>query len=361
MYASPLMPEYQTRLPAGLRLWAGRRLSGPPRGQIQTSCPAAIFQVARIGDFVLSLSAIRLLLDAWGEENCRLIVADSTVGLAALEFPRTPRIVLPSAAPALVGHIVPAWWRHRRKFRGFSAERVVCLTHQRDLYTEIALTWLRASRRHALVRATYPTESEPDRCLELTAHRKIVSEALGRAVTDGEILPRFTSVTPGNDGSLLVCPFASEAVRCLPGSMMVAALQAWRKKSAAPLRLCASPAEGIRLEALAAEARAAGIERIETVLPRDVATFVRTVAAAGAVFGMDSSAAHIATAFDKPGCFLNGGGSDGLCLPWRRSSRQVYLKHRVPCWHCGWRCSQPEPYCITRVAPDEIAASLPAL
>ncbi len=355
------MAADKTWLPASVRSWVGARLSGPPRGPVVRRRRAAIFLVVRLGDFVLGVSAVRLLLEAWGEENCVLVVADATAALAAEEFPRTPRLTLPLQAPSLTRDLMGAWWHHQRKFRGLAVDETVCLSHQRDLYKEVALSWIATGRRHRLDRATYPQATEPPLCLELEAHRRLVGAALGRNVSPAEILPRLTSAAPAAGGYLLVCPTTSEAVRCLPAPLLVEALRRWRSRSRARLVLSSGPAETVQLQAYAVAIEAAGLGPCERVQPADLPALLRLIAGAGAILAVESAPAHIATALDKPVCVVTGGGSYGLCGPWRRSDRQVAVSHRTPCYFCGWRCTQPEVFCLTRIAPEDIAAALPAL
>jgi hypothetical protein len=361
MFSSPLIAADRTWLPTALRSWVGARLGGPPRGAIHVRRRAAIFLVARLGDFVLGVSAVRRLLDAWGEENCVLVISHPTAALAAREFPRTPLIELPLQAPSLTRDLMRAWWRHRRKFRGLAVEDIVCLSHQRDLYKDTVLSWIGANRRHQLVRATYPQAAEPPLCLELEAHRQLVGAALGRTVSTAEILPRLASVTPAAGDYLLVCPTASEAVRCLPTPLLLGALQEWRGRSRARLVLCSAAAEAGQRQTQAAAIEAAGLGPCEQVQPPDLDALLRLVAGAGAVLAVESAPAHLATALDKPVCVVTGGGSYGLCGPWGHSARQIAVNHRTPCYGCGWRCHQPEVYCYTRIDPAAIAAALPAL
>jgi ADP-heptose:LPS heptosyltransferase len=85
---------------------------------------------------------------------------------------------------------------------------------------------------------------------------------------------------------------------------------------------------------------------------------VDLLAGATWVLAADSAAAHIATALDRPAVMLLGGGCPGQFAPWRRSPRQVWLEHPLPCFDCGWRCTQPEPYCMTRIGAAQVAEAL---
>jgi len=125
--------------------------------------------------------------------------------------------------------------------------------------------------------------------------------------------------------------------------------------------LCSARGEAGQRQAQAAAIEAAGLGPCEQVQPRDFDALFRLIAGAGAMLAVESAPAHIATALDKPVCVVTGGGSYGLCGPWRHSARQVAVSRRTPCYFCGWRCQQPEVFCYTQIAPEDIAAALPSL
>lgn len=361
MFSSPLLPVDRTRLPPSVRRWVGRRLSGPPRARPARHWRAAIYQLDRLGDLVLATGAIRTLLAAWGETECLLVVSTAAAPLAAREFPRTPRIVLPTTAPGVARDLIPTWWRERPKFRGHVAQRVVCLSHHRDLYKETALSWIAAPVVHRLDRTTYPVAATLPWCLELLAHHQLVAAALGAPVPESAVKPRLLSLAPSDGADLLVCPVGEEVERCLPDEFVVAALRQWRQHSRARVVLSAAPAAADRVARLAARLREGGVSDVHAATSDSFDAFLARLAGAGAVLAGDSAPAHIATALDKRLVVVPGGGRFGLSSPWQFSDRQRVLEHRVPCYGCGWRCHQPEPYCLTRVSPIDLAGALPQL
>jgi hypothetical protein len=66
MYCSPHLLSEQTNIPPALRNWLGRRLGGPARTANRQRRRACLFALGRVGDFVLTLSALRLLVRASG-------------------------------------------------------------------------------------------------------------------------------------------------------------------------------------------------------------------------------------------------------------------------------------------------------
>lgn len=361
MFSSPLLATDPTRLPRGLRAWIARRLSGPPGAGGATPHAACLYKVDRLGDFVLALSALRLLLEHLGPERCVLVVSDLAAPLAEREFPATPRLVLPAEAPGILRDVVPLWRAHRPEFRAAAAGQLICLSHQRDLYKDVTLSWIRAPRERKLDRATFPRTAPAGLSLDLEAHRQIVSAVLGRGVSPEEIKPRFRALASRDNGRLLVAPFSNEPARNFPAHVLLATLQRWREGSRAPIDLCASATQAGAARALAETLARGGVEDVTVLQPPTLLAFADAVAAAGAVLAIDSAAAHIATALDKPVSLALGGGTYGLCVPWQTSPRQVAVEHRVPCYGCGWRCTQPEVFCLTRLAPDRLAAALPSL
>jgi hypothetical protein len=281
--------------------------------------------------------------------------------LAAREFPFTRRLVLPLEASSLVRGILPAWRRERPAFADTRYAQRICLRHQRTLYHEVTFSWIKAEVDVRLRPETYPTAPADGLCTELRAHRQVVEAVLGRPVGPEELLPRFTTLTTGDDGRLVVYPLSREAARCLPVSLVIGTLRLWRERSRAPIVLGGSPAEAPALAAYLTTAQAAKLHGVTLELPVGVDGFLRHIARAGAVLATESAAVHVATALDKPLLALPGGGYSGLCYPWQRSARQVVVQHSLPCFGCGWRCTQTERLCLTGLSPALAAAALPTL
>ena len=105
-------------------------------------------EAGRIGDFILALSAIRLVLQHHGEQNCALLIAPAVEELARLEFPRAMRIVI----PAFPRHkrAFTEWRRVRRRLASVTCGSLVCLRHQRWDYHELMLSWIRSERKFVL-------------------------------------------------------------------------------------------------------------------------------------------------------------------------------------------------------------------
>jgi ADP-heptose:LPS heptosyltransferase len=360
MYCSPLIRPEQTSIPRPVREWIGARLSGPPRGQHRRQ-RACLYAVGRVGDFVLMLSALRLLIGHFGAKSTVLVVSRSALPLANLEFPGVACLTLPPEGPGVVRDIIPAWWRERGKFAHDEFDQRICLRHQRGLFYEVTFSWIRAEKDVRIYPADYPTTASPDVSTELLAHRVLVERVLGRSVTTEEILPRFERLPTGNDGRLLIYPLSQDPVRCLSVAQVTDVLRLWRQRSAAPAVFGGSPGDASRLAPYVAAAQAAGIAHISLETPAGVVALIGHIAGAGAVLASESGATHIATALDKPAVIMTGGGLQGLCYPWRRSARQHSVQHPLPCFACDWHCNQPEMYCLTRLPVARAAGLLPAL
>ena len=100
---------------------------------------------------------------------------------------------------------------------------------------------------------------------------------------------------------------------------------------------------------------------VSVVTPADVPQFAALLADAAWVLSAETAAAHLATALDRPAVVLLGGGHFGQCGPWTRSARQRWLTHPLPCFDCAWACPHPEPWCLTRLTPEEVGAALAAV
>jgi len=100
---------------------------------------------------------------------------------------------------------------------------------------------------------------------------------------------------------------------------------------------------------------------VECAATRGTVEFAEAISQAELVLTVETSTAHIATALDRPTIVLNGGGHYGQFAPWRRSARQIWLTHRLDCFGCGWRCPYPAPYCLTRIAAEQVGAAIRAV
>lgn len=341
-------------------------------------------KVDRLGDFVLALSAIRRALAHFGEEECLLVISPQAAALAAREFSRTPRLVLPAA----VGHKRLLWegWKARRLLRDLACDEVVCFRHQRWDWDELLLLWLGGGRCHVLdeaenrdffaARNTYAfparervdfvpapssleTAAGTQGCRELEMHRQLLTAVTGRRLTLEEVLPRFEYIGGGPaEGGILVSPLGSHALRDFPEALLVVALHAVRRHLAAPIRLHGDTSQRPRLLQLAGRLRAGGLDRVECAAPTGVVEFAEAVGKAELVLTVETSTAHIAAALDRPAVVLIGGGHFGQFGPWRRSARQCWLTHPMDCFGCNWHCIHPAPYCLTRIAPDALRAAV---
>lgn len=330
MNCSPLMPERPTTIPPRIRRWIGHRLSGPPAGTRDRRQRACLFALGRIGDFVLTLGALRRLVREFGRDECVLVIPDSMAPLVGREFPGLRTIPLPTDAPALVREIIPIWWRDRRRFAADRFEQRICLSHQRGLYYELALSWIDADKDIRLMPATYPAMPADGLCTELLAHWRLVEAVLGYPVPREDILPGFTGVPSGDDRRLLIYPLSLEPERSLLAAMTTGVLRHWRKSSQAQIVFGGRPADRANLEHYAEAARRAGLADVGVETPLGIDGLLRHVAQAGAVLSCDSAAGHIATALDKPTAVITTPGFWGYCQPWTRSGRQQVFLDDAP-------------------------------
>jgi ADP-heptose:LPS heptosyltransferase len=331
-----------TRIPARLRNALGALLRGPAWSESKQDRPTCLFALGRLGDFVLTLSALRLLLAELGPAACTLVIPEPFAELAAREFSGARLLTLPTEAASLVREIVPIWRHERRKLAADRYERLVCFSHQRSLYYELALSWIDAAEDFRLSTKTYPQELAANgQCTELAGHLRLAETVLGRRVIQEEILPRFTTLFPTEDGRLLVCPLSRDSVRNLPPDTLLPALTEWWREQRAPVVFGGSPPDRPALEQLAVAARASGVSDVQVETPDGLDGLLAQVAGASAIFAADSAPAHIAAALDKPSVVMTSRSFFGYAQPWSRSTRQSIFVHGTP--------------------PGQIAAALPSL
>jgi ADP-heptose:LPS heptosyltransferase len=331
----------------------------------------AVLKLDRLGDAVLALGAMRRLMQHHGEAETLLIVSPVAEPLLRREFPGASFLIMPAFCASFFPDLVRTLARQAAALRGIAADALVCLRHQPSDYLHaisglvnakkvFATRWSgpreRTSLEHPRCQMTPYPEARDGFCRELEAHRQLLELVLGCDVALDEVMPRLASVLPAPGDDLLVCPAAGDALREYPVALLAEAVRLFHiEHPAARVRVCLPP--GADRGPLAASFTHAGLD-VSWILPEHAGALVSAIATAGVILAPESAPSHIATALDKPGVFLLGGGHHGLLAPWARSARQRWLSHPLPCYHCRWRCTQPEPFCITRITPGEVAAAL---
>jgi ADP-heptose:LPS heptosyltransferase len=348
----------------------------------------AVYKPDGIGDFVLSAEALRVFIDAHGLNNVTLIVSRELVGLAGEIFPGLQ--ILP---------IIPAHFNWREKLKGLPAlraavqanayEKVVCLRHYRTAYDDIILRSLHAARVILLTNqssvgvrvelAPAPNHfyyvqpdsearqaSEKGVPREWSFHASVLSSALGRSVSPELLLPEwdvYKMREMRGDASppfMLISPLAGRSIRDLPLPHVQGAARRAFADGLAKFIVTGTRKQSAQLTHYAKALRMdlPGCA-VEVAHPPDLPALVRLVASAALILTAETSTAHIAAALDQPALTIIGGGHFGWFAPWRRSARQVWLTHRLPCFNCNWRCPYPEPFCLTRITTAEVEAALP--
>jgi ADP-heptose:LPS heptosyltransferase len=334
-----------------------------------------VVKVDRLGDFVLATTAIRLLTERYGPDKCLLVISPFAREIAQREFPETPQIVVPPFVPKKLRKIIPLWKKFRHEFSGIHCEQIVSLRHNPALYRDTLLNWIPAERRHGLAgpfplgefsggdypfskRIPFPTAASANSCLDLEAHRLVVSQALGREVAIDEIKPRLHSIPTKTSDYLFVAPFGSEPIRDYPTAQLLNALKQIQQQYACPIQVLAGPDQGARLRDFQNQAQAIGLTFASCAAGAKLDAYLAAIGEARAVVTMESASAHIAAALDKPTVTLLGGGHFGLFSPWQQSSKQRWLSHSMDCFGCNWTCRHPENFCLSRIQPKEIVSAL---
>lgn len=350
------------------------------KSRIRVAAPrwrVGIYKVDRLGDFVLSLGAIRRIVEAAGVGNCVLFHSAAAAGLAAREFPDLARVELPELDGKL--------WVTRRRLAdsrlraqiGGGVEQLLSLRHFRVLFDAVALQAIPArevwcvgnspvfSLQDELVRRPFGGDvvvprpagwEQGENCEDLACHRALL-EAWDRPVRIEELRPRLAGRTNRREDILALAPFGSHRIRDLPfGGVAACCAHARRAHGLTPV-LLAPPNSVSQYEAFARSLAGAGVTA-EVRVTATVGDLVDTLAASAAVVTTETATAHLAAALDLPMLCTVGGGHFGLFAPWRHSERQQWLSHALPCFNCGWKCPHPEPYCITRVTAEQMVSAL---
>lgn len=363
------------RLPRLMRRTLASRLARPePLSPDARHRRACIYKVDRLGDFVLALGALHQLVAHIGADQCRLVVSDVVAPLATREFPSVPLWEIPSSTSGA--------WRELRPLRKLTAhgwakesfDELICLRHARSLHRDATLGWIHARKWRGLnarpnsgnlslqnrpeIPSEYPTAANKPWSRELVANRLVLEQVLGRPVPWEAIRPRFSRFEPKAGRTVVFCPFGYERIRDYPESAWI---QAWRSVSrkVAEIHLIGSREQESLLASLAhrlgTEACLRRIEIISRLSPPD---FVRYLSEARAIATVDSAAAHIATALDKPATIVVGGGHFGRFSPWGDGIRQNWGSHKLDCFDCDWTCRHPSVRCLVDLHPAAVAIGL---
>lgn len=362
---------------AVLRLLAGARARRSPSGVAANK--VCLFKPDGIGDFVLSIGAMRLMAEHHGEANCEIVVSSPVADLARAEFPLARILSLPLIGSSRgLERAVRGWFKWRQCLSTLTADTVFCLRHHRNLEEECGLLWMNARRVVGLINSTNgiavadqaalpptltesaprPVRAEPTLCLELDSHRQLLRLALRREISTEELLPRLVSAAPTPGSALLVAPFSSLAFKDYPNPLLVEAVAQLLARVRVPLQLAGSLSDRPRLEELRRLVGSRCGAPMELLPASSVVEFGRAIARARAVLTVDTAAAHLATALNKPAVVIHNGVHFGEFGPWCRSARQQWLVHSMDCFGCGGRCPYLQPECIHRVEPRTVAAAL---
>jgi ADP-heptose:LPS heptosyltransferase len=357
--------------------WAAR----PLRRQVRSHYRVAIVKLDRLGDAVLATGAIRLIVDAFGEAHCLLVISRYAEPLLEREFPNVSRLVLPIA----MGHrALPAEaMAARRVLSRIRCHDVVCLRHQREDWDELVLSWLAGERTVVLEENTNRAKKVVHRlfqfskakrfvfdrsqdeqsgiCRELLRHQQLLSAALGKPIDARTIQPSLRTPICVGPRKIVVSPFTSTPIKDIAFPSLLAALHAARARSDTDVILVGTPAQSARLQGLLELLRRHLVRGVEFAVDMDLRSFIATIAAAELVISADTATAHIATTLDRPTLVLLGGGHYGEFGPWHRSSRQMWLTHHLDCFGCMWNCRHFEPLCLTKIRQEDIARAIAQL
>jgi ADP-heptose:LPS heptosyltransferase len=324
-----------------------------------------------IGDFVLASGAIRRVAGEFGEEELVLAVLPLVAPLAAMQFPRATVVDLRLLARrrklnlflANLLRVAPHWaWLLGRRF-----DAAISLRHARPYLHSFLLASLRA-RRLVVVRNQLAAHGEAARStveallwrlrrvrplpypagiefvpLEIEAHRRVIGSLIGQPVTWPEVRPVLRA-TPRGGADILLCPASSKRAKDFPPERWAEVFQnlppAWRGRR---ILLAGGPGQEPVLAEFEAALRPGGFAHATTATPMSLPDFTGLVAGASLVLTVDTAAAHIACALDRPCVILFSGTHRGVYAPWTSSDRQVWIEpvpggpvpRKKKDWHLG--------------------------
>lgn len=337
-----------------------------------------IFKPDHIGDFILALKAIDLLIQWWNQNSggkIVLVVSAPVEKLARQEFP--------SCEIVPVIYSFDSFWRgcfsrllfYRHLAEKMSGGVLVSLRHQLNPLQQLVLSWSIFEESFCITRppqtiyqrtfglrkfkpscsCVYPKRSSSGICLELEAHASLLSLIFKKTVTGDSIVPKLDSHCVSKTNSLMIFPCANSAIREYPSDLLaevVSRLNGIRRWTS--IELVAEPKRINSLLELQEILLTRYRIQVEVHSPQNIKGAVDIIAAAGMIIAMESAPAHIATALDRPGVFIIGGGHYGFFAPWSRSKKQLWLNKIMDCYGCNWNCIYRSSRCINEITPTQV-------
>ncbi len=318
-----------------------------------------IYKVDRLGDWLLAEPTLRRLVAATQQRGGSVVIWASR-DTAPVRAWRP----LPCAVETLAFEVTG--WRARlrrtcavvRLLATYRADTFISLRHAPDPVRDFVLKSVSARHRHALSWRIVP--GEPDIVPHEIRRHHFVLTGAGLAPADPrELLPQLSGNPVPAPTRIVLAPFSSAAIKDWPDSQWVAVAAALPAR-ARNWEIWVGPDQWARAEALAILLRRAVGHAAVTVHSGSLEALTSALASAALVLTVDTLAAHLATALDAPMVALLGGGQFGDFAPWRRSERQHWLFHRLPCYHCSWQCTQSRNECLQQITPAQVVAAASA-
>jgi ADP-heptose:LPS heptosyltransferase len=156
----------------------------------------------------------------------------------------------------------------------------------------------------------------------------------------------------------VIFPGGSWVGRQWPVSAFAAAVDAVHAAFGWRVVVCGTAKESFLCEAISAEA---GPPLVDLTGRTTLNETVELIRGAKLVIGNETSGVHIAARVGTPSVCILGGGHYGRFLPYPSTveMRPVPVVHRMPCFNCDWRCTQPHKAggavpCVLDVSVDEV-------
>lgn len=343
----------------------------------------AIFKLDSLGDAVLALGAIDYITKRNGVENCVLVCWSNVAELVNSVFPKLEIVPVKIWRGKLWRILVQFDQNKMHPLFQDGVEQLISLRHHRSLAHDIIFSAIPAN----ITIGTPPTclsdfeyemivtsmvnfdrtagpivQPAPNECFELASHRAVLMRTFDCLVRPSEVVPRFLSFRPPPIlERVIVAPYASAVERCLNVKQLKPILAEVQRVRSVEVVVIASPQDEVRLTELVEELSRNGIMKLSWRCTRSLMEMMDTFAEGGVLLAPESGPAHVAVAMDMAAVILLGGGHYGWFAPWRRSDRQVWVTHAMPCYGCKWRCIHPEVLCLTAISQELVATSVAQL
>jgi len=231
----------------------------------------------------------------------------------------------------------------------YQARTLICLRHSPEPVRDFVLAQADAPDIRALSWRIFP--GAPGRVPhEIARHFALLSEAGLAPPTASDLLPILGQQDRQASSRVIIAPFSSARIKDWSDAAWCEVITALADRGL-KFELWVGPDQIMRAEELARQMQSLSNAPDVAIKSGTLSELRVAVGSAALVLAVDTFASHLAVAADVPTVCLIGGGQFGDFGPWRRSERQLWITHPLPCFGCNWQCTRTRVECLQDISP----------